>query len=133
MKEFALEIVTPSKLAFKADVISITVPGSLGEFQVLYNHAPIVSNFEIGKIKVQTKEGEPLIFATSGGVIEVRNNKVVVLAASLERADEIDPERAEQAIERARKRLEQKDQIDIARAESALSRGLNRLKVSSLK
>lgn len=133
MKVFALEIVTPSKLAFSSDVVSVTVPGTLGEFQVLYNHAPIVSNLEIGKIKVQTKDGETLHFAISGGVIEVLANKVVLLASSLERYDEIDKERAAQAVERARKRLEKREQIDVTRAEAALTRGLNRLKVSSLK
>lgn len=133
MKLFTLEIVTPSKLAFTAEVVSVTVPGSLGEFQVLYNQAPIVSNLEIGKMKVQTKDGDTLHFAISGGVIEVLKNKVVVLAQSLERSDEIDTERARQAVERAKQRLEQRDQIDVARAEAALTRGMNRLKVSSLR
>ncbi len=133
MKSFKLEIVTPSKLAYNAEIVSITVPGTLGEFQVLYNHAPIVSNFEIGKIKIQSPENEVIYFATGGGVIEVLKNKVVVLAQSLERADEIDTDRASQAVERAKQRLEQRDQVDIARAEAALTRGLNRLKVSSLR
>ena len=133
MKVFALEIVTPSKLAFSAEVVSITVPGTLGEFQVLYNHAAIVSNLEIGKIKIQTPNGETLHFAISGGVIEVLKNKAVVLAQSLERSDEIDSDRARQAVERAKQRLEQKNQIDVARAEAALTRGINRLKVSSLR
>ncbi|MCK9425895.1 MAG: ATP synthase F1 subunit epsilon [Ignavibacteriaceae bacterium] len=131
MKVFALEIVTPSKLAFNAEVVSVTVPGTLGEFQVLYNHAPIVSNLEVGKIKIQTKDGETLHFAISGGVIEVLANKAVLLATSLERSDEIDKERAELAIERARQRLEKREQIDVARAEAALTRGLNRLKVAA--
>lgn len=133
MKSFKLEIVTPSKLAYNAEIVSITVPGTVGEFQVLYNHAPIVSNFEVGKIKIQSTENEVIYFATGGGVIEVLKNKVVVLAQSLERSDEIDTDRASQAVERAKQRLEQRDQVDIARAEAALTRGLNRLKVSSLR
>jgi len=133
MKAFSLEIVTPSKLAYTASVTSLTVPGSLGEFQVLYNHAPIVSNYEIGKIKVQLEDGGIVNFATSGGVIEVLANKVVLLAQSVEQDSEIDRERAEQAVERAKQRLESREQVDIARAEAALHRGLNRLKVSSLK
>jgi len=133
MKAFTLEIVTPSKLAFNAEVVSVTVPGTLGEFQVLFNHAPIVSNFEVGKLKIQTPDNELLYFATGGGVIEVLKNKVVILAQSLERSNEIDAERAQQAVERARQRLEQRDQVDVARAEAALTRGLNRLKVSALR
>jgi len=115
MKLFTLEIVTPSKLAYTAEVGSVTVPGSLGEFQVLFNHAPIVSNFDIGKIKVQTQENEAFYFATGGGVIEVLANKVVVLAASVERADEIDTGRAESAVERAKRRLESKDNVCLVR------------------
>lgn len=133
MKSFNLEIVTPSKLAFNAEVVSITVPGTLGEFQVLYNHAPIVSNYEIGRIKVQTPDNEVIYFATSGGVIEALKNKVVALAQSLERSDEIDTERAQQSVDRAKQRLEQRDQVDVARAEAALTRGINRLKVSTLR
>ena len=132
MKAFTLEIVTPSKLAFNAEIVSVTVPGTLGEFQVLFNHAPIVSNFEVGKLKIHTPDNEIVYFATGGGVIEVLKNKVVILAQSLERSNEIDAERAQQAVDRAKQRLEQRDQVNVARAEAALTRGLNRLKVSAL-
>jgi len=133
MKAFTLEIVTPAKIAITAEVASVTIPGELGEFQILYNHAPLVSNFEVGKMKVHTADDKVIYYATGGGVVEVLANKVVVLAQSIERSDEIDSERAQQAVARAKQRLEQRDKIDLARAEASLKRGLNRLKVTSFR
>lgn len=130
MKEIFVEIITPSKGAYKGQVISITVPGTLGNFQVLYNHAPLMSSLEIGKIQIADATGQHIEFATSGGTIEVRNNKVLILADSVEAADEIDVERAKRAFERAKERLATrgKGNIDIIRAELALQRAMNRMK-----
>jgi len=123
-----LEIITPSKIVFSGDIKSITVPGALGSFQVLFNHVPLMSTFEIGEIKVVLPNNEAIHYATGGGTIEVLNNKVLVLADSLEKFDEIDVERASSAKERAKERLEHKtEKIDVARAEAALARAVNRL------
>ena len=133
MKEFSLEIITPSKTAFVGEVTSITVPGVKGEFQVLINHAPLISNLEVGEIKLADSEGKETFYVTSGGVVEVLHNKVLVLANSLEKPQDIDKERAEKAAERAKKRLAEKSKgIDIARAEIALARALNRLKYARI-
>ena len=132
MKTLHVDIVTPSKTAFEGEVQSITIPGTLGNFQVLYNHAPLMSSFEIGLIKIVTEQGEQKLFATSGGTVEVLDNKVIVLAESFESPEEIDTQRAEEAKNRAKKRIaketEEKD-IDILRAELALRRAINRLKI----
>ena len=131
MKELFIEVVTPSKTAYSGDIKSVTVPGSLGNFQVLYNHAPIMSSMEIGVVKIVDDEGKISEYSTSGGTIEVLNNKVLLLAESFESPDEIDARRAEEAEERARERLSKKSQsdIDTDRAEFALHRSLNRLKL----
>ncbi|PID56710.1 MAG: ATP synthase F1 subunit epsilon [Ignavibacteriae bacterium] len=131
MKELYLEIITPSKIGYKGNVTSVTVPGALGNFQVLYNHAPIISALDIGEIKIEA-DGQKSIFATSGGTIEVASNNIIILAESLEKADEINVRRAEEAQERAKERLKRKSQaeIDDIRAELALKRAINRLKVS---
>jgi len=132
MKLINVEVITPSKPIFKGEVVSITIPGTLGGFQVLYNHAPLISSFEIGKVKIQEQSGsQPVIYSTGGGKVEVLNNKVLLLAESFERVDEIDKERAEEAKKRAEKRLSEKSnkEIDVARAEVALKRALNRLKI----
>lgn len=123
-----LEIVTPEKKVFTGDVSFVVVPGELGELGILPNHAPLVSGLKIGIVRVQ-QEGKPFKVAISGGFVEVRNNKVTILADTAEREDEIDRERAEAARERAEKRLSEKAaDLDLKRAELALQRALNRLK-----
>lgn len=100
MSELSLEIISPAKQVFSGEIKSITVPGTKGRFQVLKNHAPIISTFEIGLIKVNLTD-KTRYFATAGGTIEVLNNKVLILADSIESSDEIDLERAVKAKERA--------------------------------
>lgn len=129
MKEISLEIITPSKQAFSGKVKSITVPGTAGSFQVLFNHAPLLSTFEIGKIKLEDLEGKEIEFATSGGTVEVTENKILILADSLESKEEIDINRAKQAYDRAKERLANRaKEVDSMRAEGALARSINRLK-----
>jgi F-type H+-transporting ATPase subunit epsilon len=132
MGELYLEIITPRKVGYKGNVTSVTVPGTKGNFQVLYNHAPIISSLEIGEVKLVDKDGNKSIYATSGGTIEVSNNKIIVLAETFERADQIDIKRAEDAQHRAEDRLKRRreTEIDDVRAEFALKRAMNRLKIS---
>ncbi len=132
MNELRVEIVTPEKTAFEGNVKSITIPGTKGNFQVLFNHAPLMSSFEIGFIKIVDSSEQANIFATSGGTVEVVNNKVIVLAETFESKDSIDVKRAEDARDRAKKRIKKESgetDIDFTRAEFALKRALNRLKL----
>jgi len=130
MKEIFVEIITPSKSVYKGLIKSITIPGTLGNFQVLFNHAPMLSTFEIGKIKLNDVNDKEIEYATSGGTVEVNDNKILILADSAETSDEIDIERAEKSYERAKERLasRNKGDIDIMRAEFALQRAINRMK-----
>lgn len=132
MNQLYLEIITPSKIGYKGNVTSVTVPGTKGNFQVLFNHAPIISSLEIGEVKIAEPGNKTQLFATSGGTIEVSNNKIIILAESFEKAEEIDTKRAEEAKKRAQERLKKRKDSDIddIRAELALKRALNRLKVS---
>ncbi len=132
MNLIKVEVITPSKSAYNSEVISVTVPGSKGNFQVLYNHAPILSSLDIGKIKIVEGDNREKIFATGGGMVEVLDNHVLILVESFESAEEIDVERAQRALERAKERLAHKNDpnIDAARAEAALKRALNRLKIA---
>jgi F-type H+-transporting ATPase subunit epsilon len=79
MKSFDLEIVTPEARVFSGTVQSVQVPGTEGSFQVLYNHAPIISTLGEGKVKLVQEDGKDLIFTTRDGVIEVLKNKVIIL------------------------------------------------------
>ena len=77
-----VEIYTPDQLIFQGEAASVTVPGTLGSFEVLKDHAPIISTLEDGKVTVRTSQ-ETQTFAIKGGVVEVKENKVVVLAEGL--------------------------------------------------
>jgi F-type H+-transporting ATPase subunit epsilon len=130
-KTFKLEIVTPQKIVYNGSVVSFTAPGTVGSFQVLHNHAPLLSSIGIGQIKIVDDRGKDLRYATSGGFVEVRENHVVTIAETAERADEIDVDRAKAALERATKRLEEKrSDTDFVRARAALARAVNRLKIA---
>lgn len=131
MQLLQLEIITPEKIAYKSKIESFSIPGTKGNFQVLVDHAPIISTFDIGTIKVELEPDNKIYFATSGGTIEVLKNNIRILADSLEPSESIDLERAKNALERAQKRLEEKSSgdIDVKRAEAALARAMNRIKL----
>ena len=78
-----LEILTPGQNVFAGKVKLVKVPGSSGSFEILKNHAPIISALTDGELKVITESDETLRFTTSGGVVEVINNNIVVLAESI--------------------------------------------------
>jgi F-type H+-transporting ATPase subunit epsilon len=128
MAELNLEIITPEKPILKDQIDAVTIPGTLGSFQILKDHAPLISSFEIGIVKLK-KVSTDTYYTTAGGTVEVNKNKVLVLADSIEKVEEIDEERAEQAKKRAEERLKRKheEEIDEARARAALSRAMNRL------
>ncbi len=132
MTQLQIEIITPGKIAYKGEIKSVIVPGTMGSFQVLINHAPVLSSFEIGSIKIELNNGDKIFFATAGGTIEVLNNNIRVLADSLEDVENIDIERAKQALDRAQKRLDDKGSgnLDVKRAEAALARAMNRIKIA---
>jgi len=75
-----LEIITPDDKLFEGKVSLIQVPGSMGQFEILQYHAPIISTLEKGKIKVVEPGGRPQFFNIEGGVIEVQRNKAIILA-----------------------------------------------------
>lgn len=130
-KPFHIEIVTPRKIIFNGDVNSFSAPGLEGGFQVLFNHAPLLSTIGIGEVKLTTKDNAENRYATSGGFVEVKGNKVAMLAETIESINEIDVKRAEAAKERASQRLrERKPGIDLIRAEAALQRALNRIRLA---
>jgi len=77
-----LEIITPDKTIYSGEVSSATFPGVKGSFQVLNNHAPIISSINQGVVKYQDEKGEGKI-EVSGGVVEVKGNKIILLAESV--------------------------------------------------
>ena len=77
-----LQIITPDKKVFEGEVKLVQVPGSKGSFQILRNHAPIISTLEPGDVKIIDEEDKTSFISISGGVIEVKNNKIIILAES---------------------------------------------------
>jgi len=81
-----LEIITPDQKVFAGDVVSAQFPGSVGSFQVLDNHAPLISTLDRGKIVLKTAESgsqAERVITVDGGVVEVSNNRVIVLAEAI--------------------------------------------------
>lgn len=74
-----VEVITPDKVLFSGEAVSVRLPGSGGSFEALANHAPLISSLDKGTVVVKTTSGEE-IFEVSGGLVEILNNKVVVLA-----------------------------------------------------
>jgi F-type H+-transporting ATPase subunit epsilon len=75
-----LEIIAPDKELYSGEVDLVQVPGSKGSFEILKNHAPIISTLEEGQIKIVDLKGSTSFFDVNGGVIEAKNNKIIVLA-----------------------------------------------------
>ncbi len=127
---YKLAIVTPEKRFYEDEVSSIIAPGSLGYLGILTDHAPLITELVSGKLTVKDSKGQEKIFAISGGFLEVLRNTVTILADSIESAEGIDFERAQEALRRAKERLKSKDEkVDVPRAEFALTRALNRIKI----
>ena len=125
-----VEIVTPSQQLFSGDVQMITVPGVEGEMGILGGHAPLLTTLNIGEITLHRADGETEYIAVSGGVVEVRPDKVIVLARSAERAEEIDVARAEAAMELAEEALRTRPDEERRPVEVAYRRSQLRLQVA---
>ena len=126
-----LEVATPTRLVVADTVDDVVIPGSEGYFGVLPGHAPLLATLGIGELTYH-KGGAEYHLALTGGFAEVRNDKVIVLAEHAERPDEIDRARAQNARDRAERRLSGREgaDIDYARAQAALARALIRLRVA---
>jgi F-type H+-transporting ATPase subunit epsilon len=127
----SVEIVTVERTVLKEEGIDeVVAPGVEGQFAVLPQHAAFMTMLQPGEL-ILKKGGDEIPFSVSGGFFEVLRDRVVILADTAERADEIDIARAEQARERARLALERKETIeDLAQVQASLQRALIRLRVA---
>ena len=75
-----LEIITPEKKIYEGDVRLVKVPGTKGSFEILHNHAPLISTLERGTIKIISEDDKDEFFEVTGGIIEVQRNKIIILA-----------------------------------------------------
>jgi len=133
MASIRLDIVTAERSVYSADVDMVIAPGIEGQLGILPHHAPLMTMLQPGELRIK-KGGEETSLVVSGGFLEVRPDRVVVLADAAERAEDIDVIRAEAARQRAKEALARKKEpgFDEAQAEAALMRALARLKVASM-
>lgn len=126
-----VDIVTAERAVFSEEgVDEVVVPGIDGELTVLPMHAPLMTMIKPGVMRI-IKGNDETEMAITGGFLEVRQDRVTVLADAAERADEIDVVRAEEARRRAERRLEEREaEVDLARVSAELQRALVRLKVA---
>jgi F-type H+-transporting ATPase subunit epsilon len=130
MATIKLDIVSAERLVFSEDVAEVVAPGVAGQLGILPHHAPLMTMLQPGELLVR-KGNEEVILAISGGFLEVRPDRVIVLADAAERAEEIDVARAEEAMRRAQERMQRPAAaVDLPRAEAAIRRALARLQVA---
>jgi F-type H+-transporting ATPase subunit epsilon len=125
------KIATPERVVFRDEVDQISLPTSTGEITILPNHIPLVSILTPGEIRIRKDNVETLL-SVSGGFVEVLSDKVVVLADTAERAEELDLERAEQARRRAEQALTEKrfDAKEFAALSAQIEKEVARVKVA---
>ena len=128
---FNVSIVTPEKIFYEGEVSSLIIPGSEGYLGVLTDHAPLITAVVPGKVSLTDNEGGEVSMAVSFGFFEVSSNHATLLADSVEYIDDIDIERAENALKKAKQRLrEAAGDIDTPRARRAVERAKNRLQIA---
>jgi F-type H+-transporting ATPase subunit epsilon len=126
-----LEIVTPERLAYADTVDAVFCPGADGELGILPHHAPLLSTLGLGELRIR-KGGQEESFAIAGGFLQVRPDKVVVMAETADLASEIDLEAAEAARREAERVISEgyAEPADLARARASMERALLRIRVA---
>jgi len=130
-----LEVVTPERKIYGQEVNMVIAKGFEGELGILPNHIPLVTPLRIAAVTAKVQGQKDHVIAVHGGFMEVRKDKVVILAESAELPEEIDIDRAARARERAEARLRaaRDEKIDHTRAERALARAMLRMETGGRK
>ncbi|MCI8338645.1 MAG: F0F1 ATP synthase subunit epsilon [Lachnospiraceae bacterium] len=132
-KVFNLQIISPTRIFFDGDATMVEMKTSEGEIGVLAGHIPLTAILTPGVVKIHQEEGTKEA-ALHDGFVEIRKDRVTVLAESCEWPDEIDVERAEEAKERAENRIKSgRKDVDMLRAELALKKALTRIDLAGKK
>ena len=126
-----LEVVSPERRVFTDEVDMVIVPGRNGQLGILPRHTPLISSLGVGELRIK-KGGTEQSMLISGGFVEVRPDKVIIMADLAEHSDEIDEARAADARKRAEAELESaRDPVDIARVRAALQTALMRERIAT--
>ncbi|MED1798223.1 F0F1 ATP synthase subunit epsilon [Brevibacillus porteri] len=131
MSKMTVEVVTPERVVYSGQAEMVIARGLQGEIGIMPNHVPLVTPLKTAPVRIKTEGDKEVKMAVSGGFMEVRGDKVTILAETAELPGDIDVERAKAAKERAEKRLAEKyAELDVKRAERALQRAVARLDVA---
>lgn len=131
MSKMTVEVVTPERVVYSGQAEMVIARGVQGDLGILPNHMPLVSPLKTAPVRIKTEGEKEVKMAVSGGFMEVRGDKVTILAETAELPGDIDVERAKAAKDRAEKRLAEKyAELDVQRAERALQRAMARLDVT---
>ena len=128
VKTFQLDIITPTNVISEGQVEYLRAPSPEGLFGILGGHAIATILMDIGEIKI-TKAGKEFYYATNGGFADIRSESVMLLVETAENISDIDKDRAEKAMKRAKDKL-QDNETDLKRAKDAIARARNRLKIT---
>ena len=130
MSPLQFEILTAERRVYSDEVDMVVAPGQLGELGVLPSHAPLLTPLQPGELRIK-KGGEEVAIAVSGGFLEMFQDRLTVLADAAERADEIDVERAQRAMDQAQEQIKTgATDADLAVALAAIRRSQLRMKVA---
>ena len=131
MNTFGMNVVASDKTFYQGRGVSITLPAKDGGITILAHHADMMVAIVPGEIKIETEGGEKMTAVCGGGFAQVINNRVTVLVESIERPEDIDVKRAQEAMERAQEQLRQKQSLqEYYISKQALSRAMARMKAT---
>lgn len=128
--KLTLEIVTPYGQVLSEEVDEVSAAGTEGDFGVLTGHVPFITTLKIGILSYK-KGNETVYVFVNSGYAEVTGEKVIILADSAEKAEDIDVERAKASMKRAEERLKKAEEIDFARATASLERATIRIQLAT--
>jgi F-type H+-transporting ATPase subunit epsilon len=132
-KRLSLRVLTPEGAVFDDLAYMVIAPSVEGEVGILPRHTPFIAFLRYGELRVKLLDDEEIVFATTEGYMSVEEDRVLVLVEQAERAEDIDVDRAQAALERAEAALAEAGSDEVARvaAESARRRAENRMRVAS--
>lgn len=129
-KTFKAQVLTPEGSRFSGDVVSVSVPGASGSFQMLYNHAPIISALDVGRVDIQKADNTTLTYAVSGGFVEMNDNQVTLLAERAIEPANIDVEEAKKNLSEAKEKLKDSS-VMMSDVEHDINEAQNLIKLAS--
>ena len=127
-----IELCAPEHAPTTVEATEVVIPGAAGIFTILPGHTPLLSTLTFGAVAITKEDGDREFYAVHNGFAEILRNRILILADVMEPGESIDQERAQQAHDRAAKRLEKIEEgTDVKRAELALARATARLQAQS--